>query len=246
VIAIIAVLASMLLPALNQAKEAGYRALCLSNLKQINMAIALYGDDYGERCVFRTPANAWGYPTPYYQWHHVLAASGYAPAQWGTDGNKAVGVFVCPAENPNHGYNKALCEQRYPTPGEEWRYYWNGNHYGINAYMAAVDYNCTASFVKVKEPDRTYLVSDYSGHYHNVTYDSSAIPNPGSIHYMRHGAAGNMLFTDGHAVALRFTEAVIKDSVLGITSPAHNTTAVNTAWYAGHDGGYFEKMKKMR
>jgi type II secretory pathway pseudopilin PulG len=49
VVAIIAVLASMLLPALARAKQKSYRAACLSNLKQIGVASALYLDDFQQR-----------------------------------------------------------------------------------------------------------------------------------------------------------------------------------------------------
>lgn len=46
VIAIIAVLAAMLLPALKRAKEAGRRAVCLSNLRQIYVGTISYTADY--------------------------------------------------------------------------------------------------------------------------------------------------------------------------------------------------------
>ncbi len=45
VMSIIAILASMLLPALSQGKERAYEAACLNNLRQLGMAIQLYTDD---------------------------------------------------------------------------------------------------------------------------------------------------------------------------------------------------------
>jgi prepilin-type N-terminal cleavage/methylation domain-containing protein len=46
VIAIIAILAAMLLPALQQARERAIGTRCVSNLKQISMALSAYRDDY--------------------------------------------------------------------------------------------------------------------------------------------------------------------------------------------------------
>jgi len=48
VIAIIAILAAILLPALARAREQGRRASCTSNLKQLGLALYMYGQTYGD------------------------------------------------------------------------------------------------------------------------------------------------------------------------------------------------------
>ena len=49
-IAIIAILAALLLPALTRSKASAWRAECASNLRQLGLASQLYWDDYGGRC----------------------------------------------------------------------------------------------------------------------------------------------------------------------------------------------------
>ena len=49
VIATIGILAALLLPVLSQAKEKSRSTACLSNLRQVSLAIRLYTDDYSDR-----------------------------------------------------------------------------------------------------------------------------------------------------------------------------------------------------
>jgi len=56
IIAIIAVLASMLLPALNKAKQQAYMVKCISNLRQVGIGLKLYVDASADTF---PPANSW-------------------------------------------------------------------------------------------------------------------------------------------------------------------------------------------
>ena len=53
VISIIAILAGMLLPALNRARNTAHNVSCLSNMKQFGVAFNLYADNYNDWCVSR-------------------------------------------------------------------------------------------------------------------------------------------------------------------------------------------------
>jgi prepilin-type N-terminal cleavage/methylation domain-containing protein len=59
VIAVIAVLVAILLPSLSRAREAGRRAACMANLRQIQMGWLTYADDHGGRIV---NGQGWRYP----------------------------------------------------------------------------------------------------------------------------------------------------------------------------------------
>jgi prepilin-type processing-associated H-X9-DG protein len=56
VIVVLGILLFMIFPAMSSGREKGRRANCLSNLKQIGQAIAVYAGDYSGRC----PADAVG------------------------------------------------------------------------------------------------------------------------------------------------------------------------------------------
>ena len=66
VIAIIGILASLLLPALGQAKRKAFQSKCTSNMKQVALATQLYTDDFGGYLP--------GWPLP--------PASGHSPGLW--------------------------------------------------------------------------------------------------------------------------------------------------------------------
>jgi type II secretory pathway pseudopilin PulG len=59
VIAVIAILAALLLPALTRAKEAGRRTACASNLRQLAIALDLYAVDHDGKYPPRTQTPAW-------------------------------------------------------------------------------------------------------------------------------------------------------------------------------------------
>lgn len=98
VVAIIGVLASLLLPALTQAKAAAQSAKCKSNLRQLGVGLALYVD-----------ANEGEYPTDWldatggYYWDQLIAP--LVDGSDGLSGGLSGGVFKCPAHNPSefHG-----------------------------------------------------------------------------------------------------------------------------------------------
>jgi len=102
VIGIIAILASLLLPALAHAKERGRRTVCLSNLRQLGMAIHTYAADndgnipYGPKApLFTNPGDFYpstGAPTS------LLSLQSGAPVGLGlgrwSDNNVLVGMFT--------------------------------------------------------------------------------------------------------------------------------------------------------
>lgn len=107
VIAIIAILAAMLLPALNKAKQSSYRAVDLNNLKQLGVAMNLVASDENDRM----PWPNWlsgeiSAPTPQgWLYTRDLSASGSAQFKvetgsfWSVLPNRR--IFFCPSDNTN-------------------------------------------------------------------------------------------------------------------------------------------------
>src|SRR5678815_365541 len=57
VIAVIAILASLLLPALNRAKSKADGIYCLNNTKQLLVAWRVYADDHSDLCAYNVGGN---------------------------------------------------------------------------------------------------------------------------------------------------------------------------------------------
>jgi prepilin-type N-terminal cleavage/methylation domain-containing protein/prepilin-type processing-associated H-X9-DG protein len=104
VIAIIAILAALLMPALQQAKDKAKQALCQSNLKQVYLDAFNYAMDYNGY----VPAPAGGAPTSNASlqngmvqlqiYHRALNEDGI-----GLPANFKVAIYVCPSDKiPGH------------------------------------------------------------------------------------------------------------------------------------------------
>jgi len=97
VIAIIAILAALLLPALAAAKKKGQRAVCLSNLKQIGLAFAVYLNDnsshFPDRYDFKSVLPG-GYH-PWSTWPPSDPRGGWAPMVF-KDSGANDGLWSCP------------------------------------------------------------------------------------------------------------------------------------------------------
>ena len=95
VIAIIAILAGMLLPALARAKEKGRRIACLSNLKQLSLAMHLFVTD-NDFYPWRVPISRGGSQT---------RSRAYFTFQSMSNEMNAVRVLLCPSDT-----NKAAAD----------------------------------------------------------------------------------------------------------------------------------------
>jgi len=120
VIAIIGILASMLMPSLQKALEAGRSIACSNNLKQVYFSVIQYSDDKNGFL----PTNCSDINPAYERWNVVLCENGYLeknmlicpsmPAKTGGWWNTYPDYGINATIAPNGVYHK-LSTQRYPS-----------------------------------------------------------------------------------------------------------------------------------
>ena len=206
VIAIIAILAAMLLPALNQARAKSRDISCLSNQKQVGHYLISYISDNHD--IIPNALSNWSRSSGSARgkWQDVLYAA-YVDTTYATDLNKIDwcwlraqkrSPFLCPSQTAS-------------LPATDFSYIGH-RHYGINTRGFASDEYSTSSgtsvierkITKIKGPSARAAFMDIdrgatatwrgpSAHYRGVI-----IENGGTL---RHGnnAGTNVAFADGHA-----------------------------------------------
>jgi len=93
VIAIVGVLAALLLPALSRAQEKGRRTSCASNLRQVNLAIRFYAEDWADSLPVLPDPNP--YPNGVGAYYKQLV-KGYLGLTGPASPNEK--VFICPSD----------------------------------------------------------------------------------------------------------------------------------------------------
>jgi len=209
VIAIIAILAAMLLPVLNKAREQARRAVCMSNLKQIGVGIFMYAQDYDDRMPVAWCGQHSGDRSP---WcclilDYIQPKKGggyYTRSDWGSKlgplGKGPWKIFHCPTLNAQHEW---VGHGRYIWPSV-----YGINGYALNGYGQLVAHPIGISSHKtgkVRYPSWTAMVMDmvYGPDIRCFLHPSTK--NDGVLNYpafdtvaFRHSNGVNVLFVDGH------------------------------------------------
>lgn len=195
VIAIIAILAGMLLPALNLAREKAKSIQCLNNQKQIGTALLMYQDNF-DGYLLRLRRRITG-GTQY--WNDFLVWNDYI----------SINSMSCPVTAP-FGAPHFFKNKKEATLSSNW---FNGG-YGINhtvgddLYTSDLLYYTWKRNTKIKRPSNYIHIVDSvkmngAGLMPQViAYTKASQP---AFAYPVHNGACNVLFFDGHAEAVHGT-----------------------------------------
>lgn len=184
VVAIIAILASMLLPALQQARERARQAVCMSNLKQLGLAIQMYADDHDNW--FPPSGEEAGN-----RWYIHLVMGGYVPTWgWGYADSSYWG-------GPKQGVSRTIfwCPST-KLYGDE------GDH--VNTSYAAnreLGYLSPKRINQIQSPTNEIMLLDgrvFAGLFQAVEYFKFIDLSNSSCQDWRHSNGINCLFLDGH------------------------------------------------
>ena len=196
VIAIIAILAAMLLPALGKAKNLAKSIKCTSQLKQISTAYFLYVGDYQEWCP-RIRVNR----NDYIMWYYL--ASYLGDAYDNTGPKTSFRTWFCPAEQPGK------IRLHFANTNDLLLY----SGYGMNQATLGIGPGAV-KLSKITNLSRRVLMADslpYSVHRYGVgtliagykNAYGTAFPGGPVQHYYypvyrRHNLRANLSFFDGH------------------------------------------------
>ena len=207
VVAIIAILAALLMPSLQRAKELGRSAVCISNLKQIGTLLTLYADDNG----------GWSPPvwdaTISLYWHVRLITGGYV-----SDPVNSPSIFLCPSNKPRSWTTPAQVNQEHVySYGMRWNTAGGSNPdtytYSLGVTASAINktgsrnFGQLATFLYVGDSILNFPgnAGDRSQRYYFKPYDVTSYAD--SVH-LRHNGSGNFLFGDGHVSRLKRADLV--------------------------------------